>query len=416
MGAHLDRIDALPPARRWPEVRRLIFSDPLPFFAECRAERPVLDLDRVVLVFRLQDCMLVLRRPQTFGVDLYAPKQGGYFMAQDDTAGHWREKSLMKAVLDVEDIPAIRTWVAGRTADLLAGADGRFDLVRRITCGVPVALVQEWFGLDRSDPDKLIEWSYWNQQDAFWNQPFDDVREGIDPAGIIAARERANVMMALYLGRLVARRSIRIMLGLGRNDPATRIVRLAMRGGLRFNRRDAVFNIGGLLIGAVETTSHTVCNALLALTERPAALAEARNAAAGDDPCAIDGHVFEALRFRPAFPYFFRLCHRETPLATGSSFETTVARGRTVLAVTHSAMFDPTGFPQPDDFQPDRDFSDSFTFGHGHHACLGRHVAAAMVPEIVRQILRFDLVLGDGPDFNGSPVPQTWMVSRTAPG
>ncbi|WP_265502578.1 cytochrome P450 [Paracoccus beibuensis] len=412
MGAYLDRIAALPQDHRWPEVHRLIFSEPLPFLSELRAECPVMVLDRVTLVTRLADCMLVLRRPQTFGVDLYVPKQGGYFMAQDDTPVHWREKSLMKAVLDVEDIPAIRDWVAARTSQLIQTADGPFDMVRRLSRGVPVALVQEWFGLDRSDPDKLIEWSFWNQQDAFWNQPFDDVRPGIDQPAIRSARERANVMMAIYLGRLVARRSVRIMLGLGGGDPATRIVRLAMRGKLRFNRKDAIFNIGGLLIGAVETTSHAVCNALAALGSDPARLADAREAAAADDPRAIDGHVFEALRFRPAFPYFFRVCRRDTTVCADTPFATVVPAGNVVLAVTQSGMFDPAGFPDPDRFDPGRDFSDTFTFGHGHHACLGRHVAAAMVPEIVRQILRHDLDLAAGPDFAGSPVPQCWMVAR----
>ncbi|WP_134724327.1 cytochrome P450 [Paracoccus luteus] len=417
MGAHLDRIAALPPDRRWAEVQRLILARALPFLAELRDERPVLVLDELTLVARLADCMLVLRRSDTFGVDLYAPKQGGYFMAQDDTAGHWREKSLMKAVLDVEDIPRLRAWVGQRTADLLDCGGAEFDLVRRVTRGVPVALVQEWFGLTRSDPDRLIEWSYWNQQDAFWNQPFDSVRPGIDQPAIVAARQRANVMMALYLGRLVTRRSIAIWLGRGGDDPATRVVRLAMRGRLRFDRRDALFNIGGLLIGAVETTSHAVCNALAELASDPARLAAARQAAQDARPQAIDGHVFEALRFRPAFPYFFRVCHRDTPVCAGTPFETRIPAGTTVLALTHAAMFDPAGFPDPDRFDPGRDFSDGFTFGHGHHACLGRHVAAAMVPEIVRQILRRDdLDLGAGPDFQGNPVPQRWTATRRAQG
>lgn len=413
MGQYLSRIDALPTAARWAEVRRLIFAEPLSFLAELRTERPVWDLGEVTLLTRFADCMTVLRRPQTFGVDLYAPKQGNYFMAQDDTAGHWREKSLMKAVLDVEDIPKIRDWIGAHTAGLLATAENGFDLVRRVTRGVPVDLVQQWFGFTRADPDKLIEWSYWNQQDAFWNQPFDYVIPGIDQKAIVTARERANVMMAFYLGRLVARRSAAIRLGTAGDDPSTRVIRLALDGKLRFGLRDALFNIGGLLIGAVETTSHAVCNALTELMADPARLAAAHAAAASPDRSAVDGHVLEALRFRPAFPYFFRICHRDTPMATGTSFAATVQPGTTVLAVTHSAMFDPEGFPDPERFDPSRDFSDCFTFGHGHHACLGRHVAGAMVPEVVRQVLlRDDLDLSDGPDFGGGTVPAKWLIRK----
>lgn len=409
MGQHLDRIDALP-GNRWAAVRGLIFSDPLPFFAELRAERPVWDLGEVTLVSRFHDCMTVLRRPQVFGVDLYQPKQGGYFMAQDDTPGHWREKSVMKAVLDVEEVPRIRDWISDQTARTLDEAGDSFDLIRSITRGIPVELVRHWFGFTRADPDKLIEWSYWNQQDAFWNQPFDHVVPGIDQDAIVTARERANVMMAIYLGRLVLRRSLAVMLGSRAQDPATRVVRLALRGKLRFGRRDALFNIGGLLIGAVETTSHAVSNALIHLRADPQQLAAAQVAARRTDPAEFDGYVYEALRWKPAFPYFFRVCHRDTPLSGQ-----TIAAGTTVLAVTHSAMFDPEGFPRPDRFDPDRDFSDCFTFGIGHHACLGRHIAAVMVPEILRQILRRDdLDLGVGPDYRGGSVPQHWQVRKTA--
>lgn len=407
MGRCLDHIDAQA-GNRWAAARQLIFSDPLPFFAELRAERPVWDLGEVTLVSRHHDCMTVLGRPTVFGVDLYEPKQGGYFMAQDDTPGHWREKSLMKAVLDVEEVPQIRDWVGQHTARQLDNAPPIFDLVRRITRGVPVELVRQWFGFTRADPDKLIEWSFWNQQDAFWNQPFDHVVPGLDQAGIVAARQRANVMMALYLGRLVLRRSIAVRLGSRARDPATRIVRLALRGGLRFGRRDALFNIGGLLIGAVETTSHAVCNALTHLRAHPDRLEAARAAAHSATPAAIDGHAFEALRWKPAFPYFFRTCHRDTQLG-----DALVRKGATVLALTHSAMFDPAGFPDPDRFDPQRDFSASFTFGTGHHACLGRHIAAAMVPEILRQILRRDdLDMGPRPDHRGSSVPQHWQVRK----
>jgi cytochrome P450 len=125
--------------------------------------------------------------------------------------------------------------------------------------------------------------------------------------------------------------------------------------------------------------------------------------------------VFEALRFNPAFPYFFRVCHRDTEMASGTSHAHTVRKGTTVLAVTHSAMFDPSTFPNAEIFDPCRDFSDTYTFGHGMHSCLGRHIAGVMVPEITRQIIRrSDLDLGAGPDFKGSSVPQAWHISYAA--
>jgi cytochrome P450 len=410
MGAYLARIDATPANARWALVRNWIFTEPLPFFAEMRAERPVLVLPELTIAFRHADCMAILRRHHSFGVDLYKPKQGDYFMAQDDTAVHWREKSIMKTVLDREDIPAIRQWVGTTTAAALKAGKGDIEAVRTITRGVPVALVQHWFGFADADPDKLIDWAYWNQQDAFWNQPF-DVPFIKNSQAIIDNRQKASVMLGLYLARLIAKRTIAVKLGSDANDPVTRLLKLAFSDALKFNVKNVLFNVGGLLIGATETTSHCVTNALEYLLAHPDLFASARIAASLPDHSLFDGYVYEALRFRPAFPYYFRTCHVPTTFAAETPHATTVQPGTTVLAMTHSAMFDVAGFPDPDGFVPQRDQSDSFTYGQGIHACLGVAIASVMVPEIVRQlVLRPNLAAPAPPDYRGGRVPESWRL------
>jgi len=412
MTDYLTRLNALPPLARWAQARAWLFGEPLPFFAEMRAACPVLALPQVTLAFRHADCTTILRRHDVFGVDLYKPKQGDYFMAQDDTAAHWREKSIMKSILDVEDVPAIRKWVGAATAAALDAGHGEIEAVAGISRAVPTAMVQHWFGFDEADPARLIDWSYWNQQDAFWNQPFDAAFTR-DPQGIIEKRQRAGVMMGLYLAKLVAKKALKVKFGSTARDPVSRLLRLSFSGGLKFDIRNVIFNTGGLLIGAVETTSHTVVNAVAHLLADPARLAAARVDAG--DPARFDGHVHEALRFCPAFPYFFRTCHRPTTLAAETPHAVTVPAGATVLAVTHSAMFDVAGFANPDAFDPARDHSDNFTFGQGIHDCLGLQIARATVPEIVRQIIRRPgLTAPAAPDYRGGRVPEAWNL-RYAP-
>lgn len=416
MTDYLARLQALPPPARWAQARTWLFGEPLPFFAEMRATCPVLVLPQVTLAFRHADCTKILRRHDVFGVDLYKPKQGDYFMAQDDTAAHWREKSIMKAILDVEDVPAIRSWVGAATAAALAAGvqagRGEIEAVAGITRAVPTAMVQHWFGFDDADPARLIDWSYWNQQDAFWNQPFDAAFTR-DPQGIIEKRQRAGVMMGLYLAKLVGKKALKVKFGSDAQDPVSRLLRLAFSGGLKFDVRNVIFNTGGLLIGAVETSSHTVVNAVEFLLADPVRLAAARAAAA--TPALFDGHVHEALRFRPAFPYFFRTCHRPAALAAETAHAVTVPAGATVLAVTHSAMFDPAGYPDPATFDPGRDHSDNFTFGQGLHDCLGLQIARVTVPETVRQILlRPGLAAPAPPDYRGGRVPESWTLRYAA--
>jgi cytochrome P450 len=404
---YLERFDAAPDEQRWPPVRGWIFGEPLPFFAELRRERPVLAMPQLTLAVRFDDCIEILSRHDVFSVALYKPKQGDYWMDEDDTAAHWRDKSIMRSILDLEDIPAIRTYVGDKAAQLLAAAGGSIDAVAGLTRAVPIALVQDRFGFGHSDPAKLCKWSYWNQLDAFWNQPF-DATAWADPGKIVAERNAANLEMIAYLVGLIALREGEYKLGLGGHDPVTRLLALASSKALKFDLKRVGLNVGGLLIGAVETTSHAVVNALDVLMQRPDELAKARAAALTDDAAAVDGFVFEALRFRPAFPYFFRTCEQATVLGRGKPYETEIAKGTTVLAVTHSAMFDPTALSHPDDFDPTRGLGNQFHFGFGLHECLGRAIGRVMIPEIVRQSLRLN-GLSVGPiDRKGGPVPESW--------
>jgi cytochrome P450 len=406
MGRYLDQIDAAPGPGKWPLVRQLMLKERQPFFAELRAERPVLELpDDLVFVTRHADCSLVLQRWHDFGVDLYKPKQGSYFMAQDDTPDHWRDKSIMKSILDYEDLPAIRTFVGEEAGRILRDAKGTIDAPQQLTRMVPARLVQEFFGFSGSDANKLIDWSYWNQMDAFHNQPFD--RDVIaDPEHIVSQRKRALFMLALYLGRTMLVRGAQIALLRHKHDPLTRLLRLSFSKGLNFPLKKVLLNAGGLLIGTIETTSGTVNNALAELLARPDILAAARAAATAPDPAAFDGYVFEALRYNPVFPYFFRVCHTPTLLAGGTPGARTVTPGKTVIACTHSAMFDEAVFADPLGFDSSRSIWQTFTLGHGHHECLGRAIGAVMIPEMVRQVLRLPNIRADGPVVFKEGVPE----------
>ena len=146
-----------------------------------------------------------------------------------------------------------------------------------------------------------------------------------------------------------------------------------------------VRNIGGLMIGTIETTSQAAAQAMQELFRRPEALALARKAI--DDPGRFDGFVFEALRFDPISPYFFRRCASSYVMARGTSRETTIPAGTIVLPLVMSAMFDKTAHADPLEFKPERSLRKTFHFGFGLHECLGRYIGEVMVPEIIRQVV-----------------------------
>lgn len=415
MTHYLEQIDQTASTDQWPLVRKWMHSEPLALYDTLREFRPVLELPELTIVTRFADCSQVLRQHDLFSVALYAPKQGGYWMSQDDTAQHWREKSIMRSLLDLEDLPKIRDFVAEKTAERLRRADGRIEAVNDLTRAVPVDLIQGFFGFDESDPKDLIEWSYWSQYDAFHNQPF-DYTDVDDPQHIIEMREKSSVELGKYLKGLFQRRGAELQAGKKNNDPATRILRLVFSEALNLDVERAARNIGGLLIGAVETTSHAAINAIEQMLARPSVLSDAIDAAAQDDPAAFDGFVFEAIRFKPAFPYFFRTCEQDTQLAGGTKFACTIRKGTTVMALTHSAMFDAAAFPEPTKFDPSRPMTNAFHFGQGLHECLGRHIGGQMIPEIVRQVLRLPGIRAEGDiRYLGGPVPADYRLAWDVP-
>lgn len=406
--SYLDKIDAAAPANQWPMVRDWMRSEPLPLYAELRAHRPVLDVGPVVLATRRGDCANILSRHDLFSVEPYVSKQGDFWMAQDDTARHWREKSIMRAVLDFERVPELRDWAEAEAMRRIeAAGECSLDIIKTLSRGVPLAVVERFFGFEGASHEDMFEWSYWNQMDAFWNQPFDDPQFA-SPKEIIQRREAANEAMRGYLIELVKRRGGELKAGNPGSDIVTRLLILSGSGTLNFDVPLAVLNIGGLLIGAVETTSHAVANALSVILSDPDRHAQAVAAAMSEDVHALDGHVFEALRFKPAFPYFFRRTTADTRLAQASDYETMVPAGTMVLAVTHSAMFDASAYHMPETFDPTRGLRGSFTFGHGIHECLGRAIGAALIPAIVRAILRQDNAQPGSLDYRNGPVPESW--------
>lgn len=420
MSCYLQQLDQTPTEKKWPLLRQWMDEVPLPLYAELREKRPILVLPEVTLVTRYADCTQVLRQYDRFSVALYRPKQGEYWMCQDDTAAHWREKSIMRSIMDLEDLAGIRSFVADTASAIIKSANGSMDAVNGLGRAVPIALVQQRFGFDQSKPEDLVEWSYWNQYDTFHNQPFDSILEK-HPDKIIANREAANVRMGAYLGELLQRRGADLKAGRKNTDPTTRLLRLMASGGLKFDAVRVAQNVGGLLIGTVETTAMATTYALSVLLDRSELLPDLRAAAkAATDEAGrarFDGYVFEALRFKPAFPYFFRTCEQDTELCGGTEFAATLPKGTTVLAVTHAAMFDAAGFPDPDRFDPTRPMTNAFHFGQGTHTCLGNHIGAQMIPEIVRQLLLLPGIHATGPiDYKGTTVPEDFPLAWDSEG
>lgn len=440
---YLKEYDAAADADKYPLVQEWMKNEPLPFFKQLREDRPVLVTPECTLVTRFDDVRDVLQMPKVFTVDLYKPKMGvtatdeGYLMAHDDDALHYREKSLMEGFLNRDDLPRVRALIADSARGILDAADGGIEIVNKYCRMVPAILVQDYFGLDGIDREQLIEWSYWNQYDAFHNQPFDlnpkdkfehivkrhdEVSEELVVyIGVLVVRKLAAITVDKFMHRMTApwrfvKDALARLMGEHPEPPAddivTRMLRSKFAAQVDFPITRLGVNAGGLLIGAIETTSQAVAQAIEFFLDDPELLRRAKAAAAKDDPADFDALVWEALRFVPISPYMFRKASRDYAIAKGTEHETLVDAGTNVLLLTQSAMFDSYAFEHPEDFDPSRNWYHHFNFGFGSHECLGKYVGMAMIPEMVRQVLLRKGIASKGSiDYLDGPFPERFELT-----
>lgn len=382
-------------------------DDPLGFFRELRAKRPVLVTPECTLVALYDDVIEMLNMPKVFTVALYEPKMAnGYLMMHDDDALHYREKSIMQGLLNRDDLPKVRRMVAEICDCLLKDANGRIDAVGGYCRMAPATIVRDYFGLIGMHRKDLMEWSYWAQVDTFYNQPF-DIATPEERKRITESHDASGEKLGKYIAALILTKALAAKVAwlvdpfkrlwrriTGKNDGSfhddivTRMMRTNFPAEVGFDLQRVGVNAGGLLIGTIETTAQATVQTIQFLLKRPELLEQARNAAQLDDPAQFDAIVWEALRFVPISPYMFRQTASEYTLAKGTDRETVIPPATNVLALTQSAMFDEKAFANPEEFKAGRNWYHYFTFGYGAHECLGKYVGMVMIPEIVRQILR----------------------------
>jgi cytochrome P450 len=425
---YLEEYDAAPAGQKYQLVRRWMKSEPRPFFKQLRERRPVLVTPECTLVTLYTDVTDILQMPKIFTVDLYKPKMGvtptevGYLMAHDDDALHYREKSLMQGLLNREDLPRVRKLIEKTARKILDEADGSIEIVNAYCRMVPAHLVQDYFGLDGVKRDDLIVWSYWNQYDAFHNQPFD-----LNPPEqfeyIVKRHGEITEQLVCYIAVLMARKLVSVKIGNivrvilaplrfvknlllrlcgckpggSKDDMVKRMLRSTFAKEVDFGISRVGVNAGGLLIGSIETTSQAVAQVIeYFLMHRKDLLAEVKQKAALPDLDAFDSMVWEALRFVPISPYMFRQASTDYTIAKGTQHQTDIRAHTNILLISQSAMFDSYAYDEPETFNPNRNWYHHFNFGFGSHECLGKFVGMVLIPEMVRQVMLRKDIAGKG--------------------
>jgi cytochrome P450/glutathione S-transferase len=388
-----------------------------PVFTLLRWLSPIFVFGKHAIVTRHPDVTEVLKRDANFTISQEnAPKidqiDGPFILGMDESLQYDQEKAMLHQVVRPDDLENIREFVAETAAMLVNAARprGRIDVVNGLARIVPIRLVAEYFGIPGPDDPTMMRW----MRDIF-HYIFADLTNS---QSVLQDALNSSAELRPYMDAQIAlRKSLRpeqdrktevldrllAMQDATHELPHDNVVTLSTDTqnddvlGRLLAMQDAAHpwlddntvrrNLGGVIVGAVDTTSKFVTLAIDELLRRPKFLVEARAAALRGDIDAVRGFAWEAVRFNPHHPLLVRYCSRETQIAKGQKRSRKIAAGTSTYAATLSAMFDPEVFTNPGDFNPRRTV-EYLHFGYGLHACFGRAINGVQIPELLAALLR----------------------------
>jgi len=335
------------------------------------------------IVTRQRDVVEVLDREAEFCV-VYEPRMRritageNFFLGMQDSAAYQRDVSNMRLVARRSDVPErLVPFVAQEAAAIVAASGGTVDVPAALTLPVAARIVGHYFGTPGPSEAALIE----QTTIMFWWLFADlDADPAIEARAVAAATDCRAMLDAAIAARHANPTDA--------DDIVGRCLALQASGTPGMGDGAIRDNLIGLLIGLVPTLSKAAVQALAVLLDRPKALAGAQSAARADDDAALAAHLFEALRFDPVNPIIYRRATRDCVIARGTLRARRIPAGTMVLAANLSAMFDPMAVDDPESFRTDRPWGDYMLWGYGMHTCFGAHINRAVIPAMLKPLLR----------------------------
>lgn len=357
-----------------------------PFFKFLRCCSPNVALGKNAIISRHADCIDVLTRDTEFTISqinapLFDAINSPFILGMDRSPQHERELAVLQQVVHREDIERIRRTVRQTAEQLIQAARpyGKIDAVNGLARVVPLRLLEFYFGIPSPDDSTMMRWMRDTFHVLFVNLANDPL---VKRDGVRSASELRQYVLGLIAKRREQRGSPNQP-----DDVLGRLVGLQDAAHPWLDDDSVRREVGGLIVGAVDTISKFVNLAMDELLRRPPAFASARAAALAGDMEAVRRHAYEAVRFNPHNTFVVRFCPNGAIVAADTKRERSIPAGANVIVGTLSAMFDPEKFPEPEEFRGDRDV-EYLHFGYGLHRCFGYAMNGVIIPEILGALLR----------------------------
>jgi cytochrome P450 len=282
---------------------------------------------------------------------------GGKMLAMTDPPRHTQLRRMLARHFTPRAIAALEARIEQVTRHLVGVAleERTCDFVDRIAAPLPLAIICELLGVERSD----------------WPIVLDLTHRAFGATDTTRQREAHHKILLFFLELANARR------GSPRDDLVTTIA-TAKIDGQPLTDEEVLLNCNNLLIGGTEATRHAATGGLLAFIESP----DQWQLLPVKSPTPTTA-VEEILRWTTPPTHLLR-----TATAPCEIGDLQVARGDVVALWNLSANRDEAVFVNPDRFDVKRASNPHLTLGVGHHYCIGAFLARAELSVLFSELRR----------------------------
>jgi cytochrome P450 len=282
----------------------------------------------------------------------------------------------MLAVMRPDDLPGLAEKAEARAEAIVAGAGGKLEVVDELVRQVTFDLFRDYLGVTDPPGGDLRVWG----TRLFEYQFADDGTKEL-----AAEVERIGKAMRAHIDAEIARRKAAPD---GKDDVMARCIAKQTEGVPGYSDVEIRTGLMGMMVGGPPQPPMVVPQVLDQLLRRPAALAAAQAAARTSDDAGLAAIFFEAMRFDPIAPVMPRVCVEDGIIAAGTKRQKKVPKGAKLLVGLSSAMMDSRRLEEPYEFRPGRLPHEYIHFGYGHHQCFGRHINQAVLPRMLKPLLK----------------------------
>lgn len=368
----------------------LLLGHVRPVFALLRTVLPICNVPfcSFVLVTRYDDVAEVMTNDSAFGVP-YGRKINrlagkNFLLGFDDGDQYRRDRALATRAFPLSDVPLLADRAAKRAGQILRDNPAGIDAMKALVTPILLDICEGYFGVLVKDRDFPL-WAM--AASGYLFEPYGDKAVQRTQA------EAGAQQLCDAVDRSIKRAYGHIGGGGKPGNVIERLVEIQRQDHGEPSDATILALVISMIVAMVPTGTLAAGNMLEMLLRRADMMAQAQAAAHTDDDDLLRRCLFEALRFLPVSPVWPRDCKGDGGrdvfvLASGTRHATPIRKGLRVLAATQSAMFDSRRIPKPWRFDPARPESHSMVFGYGLHRCLGAAIASAVLPAILKPLLR----------------------------